>query len=150
MRCEPVGPGRALLPCGARDWRGRVLRVEPSGFTKISALGVEEQRVNVVIELEELYETRSSLGDAYRVETRVVVWEQTDQVKVPVGALFRRGKDWAVFVMKDDIASERSVKIGERNRHEAQVIGGLEVGDQVVMYPGDSVADGVRIAPASG
>ena len=134
---------------GDRPLRGRVLRVEPSGFTKISALGVEEQRVNVVLELEEPYQARPSLGDAYRVETRVVVWEQEDQVKVPVGALFRRGADWAVFVVDEGTASERTVEIGERNRQEAQVMGGLEVGDRVVVYPGDSVADGVRVAPAA-
>ena len=134
---------------GDRPLRGRVLRVEPSGFTKISALGVEEQRVNVVMELEEPYAARPSLGDAYRVETRVVVWEQEEQVKVPVGALFRRGTDWAVFVVEDGTAGERTVEIGERNRQEAQVLGGLEVGDQVVVYPGDSVADGVPVAAAS-
>ncbi len=133
---------------GDRPLRGRVLRVEPSGFTKISALGVEEQRVNVVMELEEPYEARASLGDAYRVETRVVVWEAEEQVKVPIGALFRRGENWAVFVVEDTVASERAVEIGERNRQEAQVLGGLEVGDQVIVYPGDSVADGVRVAPA--
>ena len=133
---------------GDRPLHGRVLRVEPSGFTKISALGVEEQRVNVVMELEEPYEARASLGDAYRVETRVVVWEAEEQIKVPVGALFRRGENWAVFVVEDTVASERAVEIGERNRQEAQVLGGLEVGDQVIVYPGDSVADGVRVAPA--
>ena len=134
---------------GDRPLRGRVLRVEPSGFTKISALGVEEQRVNVVMELEEPYAARASLGDAYRVETRVVVWEQEDQVKVPVGALFRRGANWAVFVVQDEMASERAVEIGERNQREAQVLGGLEVGDQVIVYPGDSVAEGVPVAPAA-
>ena len=134
---------------GDRPLRGRVLRVEPSGFTKISALGVEEQRVNVVMELEEPYAARSSLGDAYRVETRVVVWEQEDQVKVPVGALFRRGANWAVFVVQDEMASERAVEIGERNQREAQVLSGLEVGDRVIVYPGDSVAEGVRVAPAA-
>lgn len=134
---------------GDRPLRGRVLRVEPSGFTKISALGVEEQRVNVVMELDEPYEARSSLGDAYRVETRVVVWEAEDQVKVPVGALFRRGAHWAVFVVQDEMAGERAVEIGERNQREAQVLSGLEVGDQVIVYPGDSVAEGVRVAPAA-
>ena len=134
---------------GDRPLRGKVLRVEPSGFTKISALGVEEQRVNVVMELDEPYTARASLGDAYRVETRVVVWEGEDEVKVPVGALFRRGAGWAVFVVADEIASERTIEIGERNRREAQVLSGLEVGDQVIVYPGDSVAEGVRVAPAT-
>ena len=78
----------------------------------------------------------------------MVVWEQEEQVKVPVGALFRRGENWAVFVVEDEMASERAVEIGERNRQEAQVLGGLEVGEQVIVYPGDSVDDGVRVAPA--
>ena len=70
-------------------------------------------------------------------------------MKVPVGALFRRGANWAVFVVQDEMASERAVEIGERNQREAQVLGGLEVGDQVIVYPGDSVDDGVRVAPAA-
>ena len=133
---------------GGRPLRGRVLRVEPSGFTKISALGVEEQRVNVVMELEEPFEVRSSLGDGYRVETRVVVWKEEAQVKVPTGALFRRGEHWAVFTVEDEVARERAVEIGERNQREAQVLGGLEAGDRVILYPSDSVADGSPVAPA--
>lgn len=134
---------------GEGSLSGRVTRVEPFGFTKISALGVEEQRVNVVMELQDPVEARGLLGDGYRVETRVVIWEAADEVKVPVGALFRRGDGWAVFAVADGIAAERSVEIGERNREEAQVLGGLEPGEEVVVYPGDSVADGVPVAPAA-
>ncbi len=133
---------------GDRPLEGRVLRVEPHGFTKISALGVEEQRVNVVIALEEPFEARSRLGDGYRVETRVVVWETDDALKVPVGALFRRGEDWAVFVLADGQASERTVSIGERNQQEAQVLEGLEAEDRVIVYPGDSVQEGVAVRPS--
>ncbi len=135
---------------GEGSLSGRVTRVEPSGFTKISALGVEEQRVNVIMELEDAAEARDALGDGYRVETRVVIWEAEDEVKVPVGALFRRGEGWAVFVIVEGVAAERSVEVGERNREEAQVLGGLESGEEVVVYPGDSVADGVLVAPAAG
>lgn len=125
---------------------GQVLRVEPSGFTKISALGVEEQRVNVVVELTGPYAARAGLGDGYRVETRVVIWEEDEQRKVPTGALFRRGDQWAVFMVEDGVARERAVVIGERNQREAQVLDGLEIGDPVVLYPGDNIADGVRVS----
>ncbi len=133
---------------GDRPLGARVLRVEPSGFTKISALGVEEQRVLVVLELVESAATRPGLGDGYRVEARVVVWEREAQLKVPVGALFRRGEQWAVFRVEDGAARERTIEIGERNQREAQVLAGLEAGDQVLVYPGERVADGVRIASA--
>ena len=133
---------------GERPLAGRVRRVEPAGFTKISALGVEEQRVNVVVELTGPQAARAGLGDGYRVETRVVVWEAEDQVKVPGPALFRRGEEWAAFVVEGDLARERTVEIGERNQREAQVLAGLEVGDLVVLYPSDSVADGARVTPA--
>ena len=84
---------------GGRTLEGRVRRVEPSGFTKISALGVEEQRVNVIIDFADPATARKALGDAYRVEVRIVVWEEADVLKVPVGSLFRRGDDWAVFLI---------------------------------------------------
>ncbi len=135
---------------GEGSLSGWVTRVEPSGFTKISALGVEEQRVNVVMELEDPVEARGALGDGYRVETRVVIWESGDEVKVPVGALFRRGEGWSVFVALEGVAAERSVEIGERNREEAQVLGGLEPDEEVVLYPGDSVGDGVPVTSAAG
>ncbi len=133
---------------GDRPLLGRVRRVEPSGFTKISALGVEEQRVNVVIDLVDPPEERPGLGDGFRVETRVVVWEGSDELRTPVGALFRRDGQWTVFAVEGGRATLRPVEVGERNASEAQVLDGLAQGEQVVVYPSDSLADGSAVTPA--
>jgi HlyD family secretion protein len=130
---------------GTQPLAGHVRRVEPSGFTKVSALGVEEQRVNVVIDLDGPDEAGFALGDAYRAEVRIVVWRGADVVKVPTGAVFRRGEDWAVFVVEGGRARERAVTIGQRNGREAQVLNGFNAGDYVVMYPPDVLKDGARI-----
>lgn len=131
---------------GELPLRGRVRRVEPSGFTKISALGVEEQRVNVVIDIVDPSAVWAGLGDGFRVETRVVVWESEDELKAPTGALFRRGENWAVFAVEGGRAALREIEVGERNARETQVLGGLEVGEQVVVYPSDSLSDGSPVA----
>ncbi len=135
---------------GAAALEGRVRRVEPSGFTKISALGVEEQRVNVTVDIVDLAAARA-LGDGYRVEVRVVVSDQADVLKVPTAALFRRGDDWAVFAVEGDRARLRTVTIGPRNADEAEVTDGLEVGERVVIHPPDTLRDNVRVIerPAS-
>ena len=131
---------------GERPLQGRVRRVEPSGFTKISALGVEEQRVNVVIDIVDPSELWAGLGDGFRVETRVVVWESENELKAPTGALFRRDENWAVFAVAGGRAALRRIEVGERNAQEAQVLGGLEVGEQVVVYPSDSLGNGSPVA----
>lgn len=130
---------------GGRTLRGRVRRVEPAGFLKISALGVEEQRVNVIVDFIDPAQAASELGDAYRVEVRIVVWEQADTLKVPVGALFRQGDDWAVFVAEGRRARLRRIELGHRNSEEAQVLSGLGAGDRTVLYPPDELQDGARI-----
>lgn len=130
---------------GDHPLRGRVRVVEPSGFMKVSALGVEEQRVNVVIDFEDPPDARPALGDAYRVEVRVVVWEAKDTLKVPTSALFRHGQSWAVFVADGGRARLREVEIGRRNGLTAQVLKGLEAGTRVVVHPADTLADGARI-----
>lgn len=124
---------------------GNVRLVEPSGFTKISALGVEEQRVNVIVDLPLGNEAWSALGDGYRVELNIVIWENEDVLKVPTGALFRQGDQWAVFVREGDRATLRTLDIGRRNALEAEVTAGLEAGEEVVIYPGDAIADGVAL-----
>jgi HlyD family secretion protein len=134
---EQWGGGHAL--------EGRVRRVEPSGFMKISALGVEEQRVNVIIDFVDAAAAAKALGDAYRVEVRIVVWEEPDVLKAPVGALFRRGDRWAAFVVDAGVARIELVEIGQRNATEAQVTGGLEEGQPIVLHPPDTLADGVRV-----
>jgi HlyD family secretion protein len=127
---------------------GRVRRIEPAGFTKTSALGVEEQRVWVLVEFAEPLEVRQRLGDAYRVEARIVIWEGDDVLKVPVGALFpHNGGGKAVFVAAEGKAVLRPVRIGHSNGLEAEVLEGLAEGEQVVLHPGDKIKDGSAIAP---
>ena len=130
---------------GDEALRGRVRRVEPSGFMKISALGVEEQRVNVVIDFEAPPPARPSLGDSYRVEVRIVVWETADAVKVPTSALFRRGEKWAVFVADGGRARLREIEVGRRNGLTAEVLKGLDAGARVIVHPPDTLADGARV-----
>lgn len=127
--------------------RGRLRTVEPSGFTKISALGVEEQRVNVV---GDFVDPPGALGDRYRVEIRIVVWEASDILKAPVSALFRSGEGWAVFVVQGGRARVRPVAIGHRNTFQAEITDGLAEGDVVLTHPSDRVADGTRIRVKGG
>jgi HlyD family secretion protein len=140
---------RALLEHwgGGKAIEGHVRRIEPSGFTKTSALGVEEQRVNVIIDFTVPDDFRTAFGDAYRVEARIIIWEGKDVVKVPSGALFRRESGQAVFVAEGGRAVLRRVKIGHNNGLEAEVLEGLKPGEQVLLHPGDKVKDGVAIAP---
>lgn len=130
---------------GEKPLEGKVRRVEPSGFTKISALGVEEQRVNVLIDIVSPRETWQNLGDGYRVEVRIVTWEKENVLKVPTSALFRSGDAWAVFAIVAGKAEERKIEIGQRNGIEAEVLGGLAEGDLVVVHPSDQVTNGVGI-----
>jgi len=124
---------------------GRVRRVEPAGFMKISALGVEEQRVWVVIDLTDPRETWRALGDGYRVQTRVVVWQRDGVLTVPTSALFRQGDSWAAFVVEAGRAHVRLIEIGERSETAAEVRKGLAGGDRVVRHPPDAVTEGVRV-----
>ena len=130
---------------GPNPLRGTVRRVEPSGFMKVSALGVEERRVNILIDVPDVPAEARQLGDGYRVEIRAVVWEAADVVKVPVGALFRRGDDWAVFVADGGQARLQTVQLGQRNNTEAQITGGLEAGQSIVLHPPDTLEDGTAI-----
>jgi len=130
---------------GRHTLEGRVRLVEPSGFTKISALGVEEQRVNVIVDFADGATAAKALGDAYRVEVRIVVWEAPDVLKVPVGTLFRRGDSWAVFRIEDGRARTQLVEIAERNSTEAQLTSGLDAGQPVVLHPPDTLRDDMRV-----
>ena len=114
-------------------------------FTRISALGVEEQRVNVLIDLDEPRERWAALGDGFRVEAGIEVWRTADALRVPAGAVFRHDAGWAVFRVRDRRAALTPVRIGRRSGIAAQVLGGLEPQDRVVVYPGDNVVDGVRV-----
>jgi HlyD family secretion protein len=132
------GPGTPPLA-------GRVRRVEPSAFTKVSALGVEEQRVNIVIDFTSPASEWQDLGDAYKVDARIVVNRRSDAIIVPIGALFRRGQQWYVFVVDGGRAKLREIEPSLRGGATAVVLRGVEPGERVVVYPGDAVRDGVRI-----
>jgi HlyD family secretion protein len=123
---------------------GHVRYVEPAAFTHLSALGVEEQRVNVVIDVARW---PASVSDGYRVEAHIVVWDEPRTTIVPVSALFRRGKEWAVFVVVNRRAELRPVRIGEQGAAGAQVLDGLREGDRVVLFPSDQITPGRRVTP---
>jgi HlyD family secretion protein len=123
-----------------------VRRIEPGGFTKVSALGVEEQRVNVVLDLVDEGEACAALGDAYRVDVRIVLWESPAVVKVPTSALFRENMRWAVYVARDGRARRTMIELGHQTGQEAEVTSGLAEGEMVIVHPGDLVEDGVRIS----
>ncbi|HEX2530189.1 MAG TPA: hypothetical protein VHK70_01825 [Burkholderiaceae bacterium] len=128
---------------GGQTLRARVRLVEPVAFTKVSALGVEEQRVNVIADP---IDPLGALGDGYRVEARIIVWAADQVTKVPGSSLFRVGDAWHVFVVQDGRAHERAVTVGQRNQDEAQIVSGLARGTQIVRYPSNELRDGVRVA----
>ncbi len=130
---------------GGELLKGRVRRVEPYGFTKVSALGIEEQRVNVLIDFEDPPEAWRRLGHGYRVEVRIVIWSAEDVLRVPIAALFRDGNDWQIFLLSDGAAERRSILLGHYNNLAAEVRDGLREGDQVVLHPSDRVSEGTRI-----
>lgn len=129
---------------GDEALHGRVRLVEPSAKTKISTLGVEEQRVDVIVDIDD---PPSELGDGFRVDARIVIAEADDVLKVPSSSLFRQGDDWAVFQVVDGVAQICQVDVGLQNGLEAEVLSGLDEGDQVVVHPSDEVAAGVKIVP---
>jgi HlyD family secretion protein len=143
-----IKPGAdvALERWGGPPLSGRVRLVEPSAFTKISALGVEEQRVNVVIDFVSPSGQWNSLGDGFKVDARIVVYDNGDAIKVPTSALFRHGDEWAVYVVTDGRAELRKIGIGHRSGTDAEVLAGLKPGEWVAAYPSDAVQHGVRVS----
>ena len=132
---------------GDDNLEGIVTRVEPFGFTKVSALGIEEQRVNVIVDLVDPPERWVRLGHGYRVEPRIILAEADDVLIVPRAALFRDGERWAVFIAEDEVAALRHVELGLTNAFRAEVVSGLEVGEQVVLQPSDRVSADSRLQP---
>ncbi len=132
---------------GGSTLEGRVRKIEPSAYTKISALGVDEQRVDVIADFETLPGEGEVLGDGYRIEARIVIWESKDALQVPTGALFREGEQWAVFRVDGDRARKVVIEIGSDNGDFAEVVSGLSVGDRVVLHPGDRIEEGIPLAP---
>jgi HlyD family secretion protein len=142
-----VRPGATAIVEG---WGGLQLaasvdRVEPAGFTKVSALGIEEQRVKVVLALIGEPGQRRRLGHDYRVFVRIIVHEAADALLVPLGALFRRGEAWAVFVAEQSRARIRIIKVGARNPDHAEIADGLGTGERVILHPSDRILEGVRV-----
>ena len=157
VRIEVLSRDGVAIRPGARvmleQWGGteplaaKVRLVEPSAFTKISALGVEEQRVYVVADFTDPLAKRPTLGDNYRVEARIVTWENPNSLHVPSGALFQHAGQTQAYVLESGCARLRAVKIGHGNGVDTEILEGLREGEKVVVYPGDKVADGTRVAP---
>ncbi len=144
-----IQPGQRVR---IEDWGGEpalnglVKKVEPFGYTKVSALGIEEQRVDVIIELTDPHEQWRSLGHGFQVEAHVILWEQDEILKLPMTALFRENGEWSVFVVEDARAILKKVTLGKTNAFEAQILGGLAVGEQVILHPGNKITSGALIA----
>lgn len=152
---EPLSRDAVQIPDAARAivdrWGGpdpleaRLRRIDPSARTDVSALGIEEQRVEAVFDIVSPPEDRAGLGNGYSVRLSVVMWETDDALQVPLGALFRVGSDWALFTVKDGTATEKTVVAGARNDRTVQILSGLAEGDQIIVHPGEAVADGVPV-----
>jgi HlyD family secretion protein len=147
VHVQPGTPVRIEEWGGDGTLSGRVRRLEPSAFTRPSALGVDEQRVNVVVALVEPRERLAALADGYHVEARLVLWEAPDVVRVPLGAVFRRGEGWAAFRLEHGVARLVPVTVGHRGETDVEITSGLVSGAEVAVHPGDRVRDGVRVEP---
>ncbi|MCU0840456.1 MAG: HlyD family efflux transporter periplasmic adaptor subunit [Thiobacillaceae bacterium] len=132
---------------GERPLEGVVRTVEPAGYTKVSALGVEEQRVRVIVDFASPREAWQRLGDGYRVEAAFVVWEGADVLQVPASALFRQDAGWAAYRVDAGRARLAPVQVGQRSGLRAQILSGLKAGDRVIAHPDDRVRDGARVKP---
>lgn len=130
---------------GSGDIRAQVRIVEPSGYTKISALGVEEQRVNIILDFIDPLEKWRTLGNAFRVEASIIVDKAEKVLHVPVSALFRHNGQWSAFVVRGGRAVRQPVTVGRKNDRQAEILGGLMENDQVIIHPGNNIMDGTRI-----
>lgn len=124
---------------------GRVRIVEPSGFTKISSLGVEEQRVLVIVDFTSPFEVWRRLGDGYRLDATFVLWQGESVLQVPASAVFRKGEGWAAFVVQNGRARLREIEVGRRNGLQAEIRSGIAAGERVIIHPGDEIKDGTRV-----
>lgn len=146
VKVTPGTKARIIDWGGDKDLQAVVRRVDPAGFTKVSALGIEEQRVNLVLDLED---KDPRLGHGFRVYVRLTLWHSDDSLQVPISALFRTGRVWSLFVMREGRARQVEVEIGQMNDEHAEVLGGLEEGDIVILHPSDTLADGSLVEPRS-
>lgn len=145
VRIEPGTPVRLDRWGGAGHLEAMVRRIEPTGFTKTSALGVEEQRVWVVIDIRSPRESWQRLGDGYRVEAEFILWQADSVLQLPASALFRHDGGWAVFTIENDRARRSAVKIGHRNSLSAELLNGLEAEERVITHPSEAVHEGARV-----
>ncbi|WGL17128.1 HlyD family efflux transporter periplasmic adaptor subunit [Microbulbifer bruguierae] len=146
VKVEPGASVAITAWGGDKTLHGRVRLVEPYGFTKISALGIEEQRVNVIVDFIDPREEWSRLGHGYRVDAAIEIWRADDVVQVPTGALFRHQKAWAVFRVVADHAVQTEVEIGHNNGRMAEILAGITPGETIVLHPSERIADGVKLA----
>jgi HlyD family secretion protein len=145
VQIKPGSPVR-IDGWGGSALRGRVTRVDPAGFLKVSALGIEEQRVRVTLDFVDPPEAWSSLGHDFRVVVHVTTWNAAGVLQVPVGALFRKGEDWAVFTVKDGRTRATRLEIGHRNNRTAEIVSGLSGGNRVVLHPSDRISEGTSVS----
>jgi len=124
---------------------GRVRLIEPATYTRISALGVEEQRVNVIIDIVEPVEARIKLGDGFALDVEVVVWQREQALVLPLSALFRDEQGWSCYVIEAGLAMPRRLEIGQRNDFEVEVLTGVAEGEEVILHPGDRVREGTMV-----
>jgi HlyD family secretion protein len=144
VRIKP-GAHTEILRWGGAPLRAEVRLVEPSAFTRLSALGVEEQRVNAIVDLRDPYSKWTALMDGFRVEARIVVWEAQNALNIPASALFQSGDGFAVFVVDAEVAHKRTLKIGHNNGLRVEVLDGIAEGARIVVHPSDRVTDGARV-----
>jgi len=143
-----ISPGNRVIIDewgGGAPLEGVVERIEPWGFTKFSALGVEEQRVRAVIQFVGEPSSRERLGHGFRTEVEIVIWEQENALKIPTSAIFRSGAQWAAFVVAGGRAQLTMLELGANNGTEAEVLTGIKEGDLIILYPGNRVSDGARV-----
>jgi HlyD family secretion protein len=146
VQVKPGAPVR-IDGWGGPPLQGRVTRVDPAGFMKVSALGIEEQRVKTIIDITAPPEVWAALGHDFRVIVHIATWSSDEALVVPTGGLFRSGEQWAVFLVEDGRTRTRPVEIGNRNARVAEVLSGLRQGNQIILHPSDRVRDGVAVGP---
>lgn len=152
MDAVRLRPGMAvrITGWGGEPLAGSVRRIEPAGFTRISALGVDEQRVPVIVDFDAAVDPAAlGLGSGFRVDVEFLVWQAEEILQLPTGALFREAGQWTVFVVEEGRAVSRRVELGRRSGLATQVVAGLEQGERVILHPGERVANGVRVRPDS-
>jgi HlyD family secretion protein len=145
VRVQPGAPVR-IDGWGGAPVSGRVSRIDPAGFLKVSALGIEEQRVRTIVEFTDPPDKWARLGHDFRVIVHVAIWRGENVLTVPVGALFRSGSEWAVFAEAGGRARMKEVKTGNRNTRQVEIVSGLSAGDRVVLHASDRVQEGVRVS----